>query len=34
DKELEKARLLLIKCVQVVIKIGLNILSIEYLDQM
>ncbi len=34
NKELEKARLLLIKCVQVVIKIGLNILGIEYLDQM
>lgn len=34
DKELEKARLLLIKCVQIVIKIGLNILGIETLDQM
>ncbi|MBY9017386.1 MAG: arginine--tRNA ligase, partial [Candidatus Lokiarchaeota archaeon] len=34
NKELEKARLLLIKCVQVVIKIGLNILDIETLDQM
>ena len=34
DKELEKARLLLIKCVQVVIKIGLDILGIEVLDQM
>ncbi len=34
DKELEKVRLLLIYCVQIVIKIGLNILSIETLDQM
>ena len=34
NKELEKARLLLIKCVQIVIKIGLNILGIETLDQM
>ncbi|MFX1574142.1 MAG: arginine--tRNA ligase [Promethearchaeota archaeon] len=32
--ELEKARLLLIYCVQIVIKIGLNILGIETLDQM
>ncbi len=34
DKELERARLLLIKCVQVVIKIGLNILGIETLEKM
>jgi arginyl-tRNA synthetase len=34
DKTLEKARLLLIRCVQIVIKIGLNILGIETLDQM
>jgi arginyl-tRNA synthetase len=34
DKELEYARLFLIKCVQIVIKIGLNILGIETLDQM
>jgi arginyl-tRNA synthetase len=34
NKELEKARLLLIRCVQIVIKIGLNILGIETLDQM
>lgn len=34
DKELEKARLVLIRCVQIVIKIGLNILGIETLDQM
>ncbi|MFX1309369.1 MAG: arginine--tRNA ligase [Promethearchaeota archaeon] len=34
DKELENARLLLIKCVQIVIKIGLNILGIETLDKM
>ena len=34
DKTLEKARLLLIQCVQIVIKIGLNILGIETLDQM
>ena len=34
DKELEKVRLLLIKCVQIVIKIGLNLLGIETLDQM
>ena len=33
-KELEKARLLLIKCVQIVIKIGLNLLGIETLDEM
>ena len=32
--ELEKARLLLIKCVQIIIKIGLSILGIETLDQM
>lgn len=34
DKELENVRLLLIKCVQIVIKIGLNILGIETLDKM
>ncbi|MFX1419316.1 MAG: arginine--tRNA ligase [Promethearchaeota archaeon] len=34
NKKLEKARLLLIKCVQIVIKIGLNILGIETLDKM
>ena len=34
NKDLEKARLLLIKCVQIVIKIGLNILGIETLDRM
>ena len=34
NRELEKARLLLIYCVQIVIKIGLNILGIETLDQM
>ena len=34
NKDLEKARLLLIKCVQVVIKIGLDILGIETLDKM
>jgi len=34
DKELEKARLLLIKCVQIIIKIGLNILGIDTLEQM
>jgi len=34
NKELEKARLLLIKCIQIVIKIGLDILGIEVLDQM
>ena len=34
DKDLEKARLLLIKCVQIIIKIGLTILGIETLDQM
>jgi len=34
NKELEKARLLLIKCIQIVIKIGLNILGIETLDEM
>jgi arginyl-tRNA synthetase len=34
EKELEKARLLLIKCVQIIIKIGLNILGIETLDEM
>jgi arginyl-tRNA synthetase len=34
DKELEKARLLLIRCVQIIIKVGLNILGIETLDKM
>jgi arginyl-tRNA synthetase len=34
NKELEKARLLLIKCVQIVIKIGLSILGIDTLEQM
>ena len=34
EKDLEKARLLLIKSVQMVIKIGLNILGIETLDEM
>lgn len=34
DKELEKARLLLIRCVQIIIKIGLTILGIKTLDQM
>ncbi|MFX1378848.1 MAG: arginine--tRNA ligase [Promethearchaeota archaeon] len=34
EKELEKARLLLIKCVQIIIKIGLDILGIETLDKM
>jgi len=34
DKELESARLLLIKCVQIIIKIGLNILGINTLDKM
>ncbi|MFX0006745.1 MAG: arginine--tRNA ligase [Promethearchaeota archaeon] len=34
NKELESARLLLIKCVQIIIKIGLNILGIKTLDKM
>jgi arginyl-tRNA synthetase len=34
DKELEKARLLLIVCVQIVIKVGLNLLGIDTLEQM
>lgn len=34
DKDLEKARLLLIYCVQVVIKTGLDILGIETLEKM
>ena len=34
DKQLEKARLLLIKCVQIVIKTGLNLLGIDTLDKM
>ena len=34
DKQLERARLLLIKCVQIVIKTGLSILGIETLEKM
>jgi arginyl-tRNA synthetase len=34
NKELESVRLLLIKCVQIIIKIGLNILGIKTLDKM
>ncbi|MFX1257193.1 MAG: arginine--tRNA ligase [Promethearchaeota archaeon] len=34
NKELEKARLLLIKCVQIVIKTGLDILGIDTLNEM
>jgi arginyl-tRNA synthetase len=34
NKALEKSRLLLIKCVQIVIKIGLNLLGIETLEEM
>jgi arginyl-tRNA synthetase len=34
DKELEKSRLLLIRCVQIIIKIGLTMLGIDTLDQM
>ena len=34
EKDLERARLMLIKCVQIVIKIGLNLLGIETLDKM
>jgi arginyl-tRNA synthetase len=34
NKALEKARLMLIKCVQIVIKIGLNLLGIETLEEM
>ncbi|MFX1236275.1 MAG: arginine--tRNA ligase [Promethearchaeota archaeon] len=34
DKEVEKARLLLIRCVQIIIKSGLNLLGIETLDEM
>ncbi len=34
DKKLEKARLLLIKCVQIVIEIGCKILGIEVLEKM
>jgi arginyl-tRNA synthetase len=34
DKQLERARLLLIKCVQINIKIGLKILGIDTLDRM
>ena len=34
DKKLEKARLVLIKCVQIVLKIGLNLLDIETLEEM
>jgi len=34
NKDLEKTRLLLIRCVQIVIKIGLDILGIDILNQM
>ena len=34
NKELEKARLLLIRCVQIVTKAGLNLLGIKTLDKM
>ena len=34
NKKLENARLLIIKCVQIIIKIGLDILGIETLDKM
>ena len=34
NKDLEKARLLLIRCVQIVIKVGLDILGIDALNQM
>ncbi|MFW9947525.1 MAG: arginine--tRNA ligase [Candidatus Odinarchaeota archaeon] len=34
DKKLERARLLLIKCVQIIIKIGLSMLGIETLEKM
>ena len=34
DKQLERARLLLIRCVQIVIRTGLNILGIETLEKM
>lgn len=34
DVALKKGRLLLIKCIQIVIKIGLNLLGIEVLEQM
>ncbi|MFO7795822.1 MAG: arginine--tRNA ligase [Promethearchaeati archaeon] len=34
NKELERARLLLIKCVQIVIKIGLNLIGIDILKEM
>ncbi|MFX1405776.1 MAG: arginine--tRNA ligase [Promethearchaeota archaeon] len=34
NKDLEKARLLLIKCVQIIIKIGLTMLGIDTLEQM
>ncbi|MFX1524788.1 MAG: DALR anticodon-binding domain-containing protein, partial [Promethearchaeota archaeon] len=34
DKQLENVRLLLIKCVQIVIKTGLNLLGIETLNKM
>jgi len=34
NKDLEKARLLLIRCVQIVIKVGLDILGIDTLNQM
>ena len=34
DEDLEKAKILLIYCVQIVIKTGLNILGIKTLDKM
>jgi arginyl-tRNA synthetase len=34
DEALEKSRLLLIRCVQIIIKIGLTVLGIDTLDQM
>ncbi|GAI72412.1 unnamed protein product, partial [marine sediment metagenome] len=34
NKDLEKARLLLIRCVQIVVKVGLDILGIDTLNQM
>ncbi len=34
NKEIERARLLLIFCIQIIIKIGLNLIGIETLDQM
>ncbi|MHA1764145.1 MAG: DALR anticodon-binding domain-containing protein, partial [Promethearchaeota archaeon] len=34
EKELEKARLVLIRCVQIIIEIGLNLLGIKTLKEM